>query len=106
MNTSGSDQPDTAPFGDRLASVAARFPKANRWFGDLGAIVRAHRDYTEQTFLLFPMRQALRNGLPGRVFGLCPAISRPVCRNSIWTRENQRITRQLILEHISAKENG
>src|SRR5690606_13414297 len=46
MSAESAKQPDVTLFGDELAHAAARFLKENQWFDGLGAIVRAHRDYT------------------------------------------------------------
>lgn len=130
MNKTGFDEPDAAPFGDWLAAAAARFLKANRWFGDLGAIVRAHRDYTGHglfhdratgEFFLARSLDSLPNGEPILTFSDEASFTRWLAGQSDRTLSghipmgmpqfdmdpgNQRITRQLILAHISAKANG
>ena len=45
MVTAAADLDDTA-FGETLARRTVEVLKRGRWFGDLNAIVRAHRDYT------------------------------------------------------------
>lgn len=127
MNTESAKQPDVTPFGDELARAAARFLKENQWFDGLGAIVRAHRDYTghglfhdhatgefflarsldslpREALFSFPDEPSFTQwlaaqtdlALSGRVptgkpqFDLDPG--------------NQRMTRQLILDHLARED--
>lgn len=116
------------PFGDELAHAAARFLKASQWFGDLGAIVRAHRDYTGHglfhdrstgEFFLAASFDSLPNGEPIATFPDEASFTQWLAAQSDrslsgdiptgmpqFDRDpgNQRVTRHLILQHVSPEE--
>lgn len=127
-NVANMHRPDASPYGDRLASAAARFLKTSRWFGSLGAIVRAHRDYTGHglfhdratgDFFLASTLDSLPRGEPILAFPDEASfvqwlahqsdlvLSGHIPTGSLRFDEepgNQRITRQLIIEHVSRGE--
>ena len=127
MNAESAKQPDAKPFGDELARAAARFLKENQWFDGLGAIVRAHRDYTghglfhdhatgefflagsldslpRERLLTFPDEPGFTQWLAAQT-DLALSGDIPTGMPEFDLRPgNQRITRQLILEHL-AREN-
>jgi len=124
MNADNANQPDVAPFGDELARAAAQFLKENQWFDGLGAIVRAHRDYTghglfhdhatgefflarsldslpRESLLTFPDEPGFTQWLAGQsdlaLSGRVPTGMAQFDRDP----DNQRVTRQLILDHLA-----
>nr|WP_314262467.1 hypothetical protein [uncultured Devosia sp.] len=125
MTSFSLDRYDGLQFGNALALDAAAFLKRHRWFGDLGAIVRAHRDYTGHglfhdrkacVFFLSQSQDGLPHGEPLLTFdsdeeftnwlssqsdrslsGYGPAVS---SRFNEYPG-NQRVTRELILAHIA-----
>ena len=124
MNAESAKQPDITPFGDELAHAAARFLKENQWFDGLGAIVRAHRDYTghglfhdhatgafflaasldslpRERLLTFPDEQGFTQWLAAQT-DLALSGRIPTGMPQFDLRPgNQRITRQLILDHLA-----
>lgn len=129
MNAERAKQLDVTPFGDELAHAAARFLKENQWFDGLGAIVRAHRDYTghglfhdhatgefflarsldslpRESLFSFPDELGFTQwlatqtdlALSGRIPTGMPQFDRDP--------DNQRITRQLILDHLARDDTA
>lgn len=129
MNAERAKQANVTPFGDELARAAARFLKENQWFDGLGAIVRAHRDYTghglfykratgefflarsldslpRESLLTFPDERRFTRwlaaqtdlALSGRIPTGIPQFDRDP--------DNQRITRQLILDHLAREDTA
>lgn len=122
-------QPDVTPFGDELARAAALFLEENQWFDGLGAIVRAHRDYTghglfhdhatgdfflarsldslpRERLLTFPDEPGFTRWLAGQTdLALSGHVPTGMPQFDL-DPGNQRITRQLILDHLARKDTA
>lgn len=129
MNAQSARKPDVTPFGDELARAAARFLEENQWFDGLGAIVRAHRDYTGHGLFHdhatgeFFLARSL-DSLPGEsifIFPDEPGFTQWLAAQTDLALsghipiglpqfdldpDNQRITRQLILDHLAREDTG
>lgn len=129
MNVRSATLPDDTPFGDKLARDAARFLKENQGFDGLGAIVRAHRDYTghgffhdhatgefflarsldslpRETLFAFPDEPGFTQWLAAQTdLALSGHIPTGMPQFDL-DPDNQRMTRQLILDHLVREGTG
>ncbi len=129
MNAERAKQADVTPFGDELACAAARFLKENQWFDGLGAIVRAHRDYTghglfhdhatgefflarsldglpSESLLTFPDEPGFTRWLAAQTdLALSGRIPTGIPQFDL-DPDNQRMTRQLILDHLAREDTA